>query len=50
MIALDDVDERKLQIKMRKIELFAKGLNEEMLVYLIQAANYYLIKKMEKNQ
>ena len=48
MIILDDGQERAVQIKMRKIELFAKSLDEEMLIYLIQAATHQLTIREEK--
>lgn len=49
MTDLDDKDERKMQIKMRKIELFVQALkDDEMLIYLIQAAQYQLLKREEK--
>lgn len=45
---IDDKTERKMQIKMRKIELFMQNLNDEMLVYAIQVASYRLNKREEK--
>jgi len=48
MIILDDKQERTVQIKMRKLELLTKDLDEEMLIYLIQAATYQLTIRQEK--
>jgi hypothetical protein len=47
---IDDKDDRKMQIKMRKIELFMQNLDDEMLIYAIQVASYRLNKREEKRR
>lgn len=47
-ILTDDKEERKMQIKMRKIELQIQELDEELIIYMIQRAEYELNRRQEK--
>lgn len=49
-ILTDDKEERKFQIKMRKIELQIEELDEELIVYMIQRAEYELNKRQERRE
>jgi len=48
MIILDDKQERKTQIQMRKIELYIKNLDDEMLMYAYQVINKELEKRSQE--
>ena len=47
-ILTDDKEERKMQIKMRKIELQIQELDDELIMYMIQRAEYELNRRYEK--
>jgi len=48
MIILDDKQERKTQIQMRKIELYIKNLDDEMLMYADNVINKELEKRSQE--
>lgn len=48
MIILDDKDERKMQIQMRKIELLIHNLSDEMLMYADQVITKELTDRANK--